>query len=113
MAATKPEMKPTGKQLAQHAEDATKRALVEAPGAADAARARKLRKPPTLMGKLQSVLPALMLWKMHIAAANDQLTLNKWLRKVLTKALRDYDYPTIPLALKAAAEAEQQSSQAA
>jgi hypothetical protein len=105
--AVRPEIKPSAKVISQHAEEDTKRAIV-----AQAA-GKKSKKAPPLIAKLQSLIPALMLWRMRIAAANDQQTLNQWLRKVLARALRDYDYPTIPESLKAMAESEKQSSQAA
>jgi hypothetical protein len=96
--ATKPERpadKPTARQIRENADEATQRVLMPSPP-----KAKKPDRPKRKVGKLSSLQPAILLWKWKIAAANEGMSPNRFLTKVLKHALKDYDYPTMPQWLK-------------
>ena len=84
------------------------------PPADAAARApRKLSRGKARKGKLQLVLPALLLWKLKIAAANEGLTVGQLMMRFVAEPLKSYSYPTIPDWLKKMGESGDESSVAA
>ena len=64
-------------------------------------------------GKLQMVLPLLVLWKLRIAAAQEGISVGKLLLKWITEPLKAYSYPPIPEWLKKRGISEDESKAAA
>jgi hypothetical protein len=74
---------------------------------------RKQGRSRAKKGKLQLVLPAIVLWRLKIAAANDGMSVRQVMMKFITEPLKSYSYPTLPEWLKNSGESGDDSSAAA
>lgn len=85
------------------------------PSAADsrAGRVKRSGRGRTKRGKLQMVLPAVILWKLRIAAAMEGTTSGQLILKWITEPLKAYTYPPLPDWLKKTGESGDDNSLAA
>jgi hypothetical protein len=109
--AAQPTQKPTAKVISRDAEESVKRTVL--PEVPRPQKPKAASRPKALMSRLQTIVPALLLWRIKIAAAHDLMTVHQWLLKTLKAALKGYDYPTIPDSLKSQADSEDQLRTAA
>jgi hypothetical protein len=85
-------------------------------GASADARAKaptRAGKPRAKRGKLQMVLPMIVLWKLRIAAAMEGVSVGQLVMRWITEPLKVYTYPPLPAWLKRPGESEGDSSIAA
>lgn len=75
--------------------------------------AGKAKKPKIPKGKLQLVVPLLVLWKLRIAAAHEGTSPGKLLLRWITGPLKGYSYPPIPEWLKKRGGSEEEINAAA
>jgi hypothetical protein len=73
----------------------------------------KPEKAKARKGKLQMVVPLLVLWKLRIAAAHEGVSVGKLLLRWITEPLKAYSYPPIPEWLKKRGASEDELNAAA
>jgi hypothetical protein len=120
--AVKPEMKPITRLAKEPlAEISEKTAAAEAARtiATPQAMAENLKaatkpvKPKIRKGKLQLVVPLLVIWKLRIAAAQELTSPGKLLLSWIQEPLKAYTYPPIPEKLKKRGVSEDEAKAAA